>query len=273
MSRWTYIRGAVEMAASPFESKDDGKGGKDYYIPHPEDQLKVYPGRIATRIGDDGNPSTKLEMEVRLTSFPRVEEYLKAAFSKLPQGETGFGYFLDTDRGIRSSRSYFYTESEEKDFRGAVERYFSQNADSMPSYMRHYLDFESIDNRFHIDLGMIDEAGEFAIGIRNDLRYCSGMELMRALEDAFAELESHGVYAIDGYLEWKDGYVPDYIYAWRFAQFELASEEEYSFMVLDAKTNAIVWKRKYRRPKGADGMVDWDAPLIHEDEGDLPEEV
>lgn len=250
MSRWTYVQGVMRLRASPFDRKK-GKDGKERVsIPFPKEQMKVALDGVGVRFDEEGERKQKggLDFRAYLCSLPRARKYIDAAFALLPQGEVGFRYSLSQDlTDGRSSCSAFYHECSEEAFREAVEEYCSENVDRI-----HRHGFKELEEYEGAALSWVEYVDGITVGIHRPLRYCSGLEFLESLEKAILRLESDGITVEDGYVEWTDAYQPEWIYAWRGGS---SPSEAFSFMVLDSKTNAILWKKTYRRKRDANGGI------------------
>ena len=254
MSQWTHIRGGFELESPAVElnkcklsrpkgkrtEKNDAKWEaywqevyKKAYYPFPEEQLKIGVPTLVQCF--DNECYTKVDAYEY--SLPRARKYLEKAFEMLPQGELGWHYSILQDNShCRSSSSDFDYNCSKKQFEKEVVDLYNRDNDGF------YLNstFKELEKYQKIRLGMVDHVHSFVIGIRDDLRYCSGPELQKALEKFFMYLEDNHIEVEDGYLEWQDEYDPDHIYAWRKSRIE---EESHEFLILDRKTNKVIHSR------------------------------
>lgn len=238
MSQWIHVRGGFEIYGSPFEAKTAKDGEKELYLPYPEEQVEINAPLISRSYKDGKDDGPMLEFRVYIRSLPRMRKYIDKAMSMLPQGEDKIHYSVYQDPGAaRTSSSDFTAECEEKAFKNAVTKMY-QSPDPWNSY-----DYKELSSIHKVGVSWVDYNTSATICIRNDIRYASGMEFMEALESAIAYLGAHGIGIEDGYLEWEDEYEERWIYAWRCSR--ISPEEAHCFMILDKKTNAAVWKRKY----------------------------
>lgn len=276
MSRWTHIRGGMELTSRPHEfkgQKSTAYGSKDAYLPFPEEQLKIRaprPGLTFASETDEEQEAT-LTFKVRIYSLPRARKYIERAFQLLPQGEVGIKYSINQDSDYCwSSSSCFDYPCDEKAFKKAVEKMYRDDSWS--------LSFKDLDRYYHIETDMIDRVEGINIGIRTDVRYCSGEEMLEGLEKFFNYLRENDIDVEDGYLEWEDEYnVYDeerhYYYCWRCSRITDETEVLYNFHKIDYDTNKILWTKTYKRPKitklNKQGKececIDWDAEIIVEE--------
>ena len=269
MSQWTHIRGGFELVSSPFEqkkftlekpSKDDEVAydkwrdayDKSFYLPYPEEQFKLSMPTIHTKYKKPTKKNPKdsyvtLDFEASIYSLPRARKYIEEAFKLLPQGEVGFRYSIKQDAyDYSSSCSCFHLPCLFKYYKDALNRmYHSDNV--WDSYT-----YDDLVRYLHIDKECgVRDITSIVIGVREDLRYCSGGELMRGLESFFKYLREHDIDVEDGYLEWQDEYDHKNIYAWRKSR--VFSDCVYEFIIFDKYTNKINYRKSYNYKKDADG--------------------
>ena len=269
MSRWTHIRGGFELTATPYEykgKKDIHYGSKDAYLPFPDEQLEISAPR--PRIYEEkkgGRLQSGLYFKARVYSLPRARGIIKEAFNLLPQGESGLDYFLKQDyRNCHSGSSDFNYPCEEKIFKKKIVDLFSKDK----SYPYTYKEYKDL---YGIECYSVDMVDGIIVGIRDDIRDCSGQELLEGLEKFFTYLDERQVFIEDGYLEWEDEYESDIIYSWRCSRLDSDLTRMYAFHKLDKKTNKILWTRTYRLHMLPDAKNEWDydldkRPLLVEDE-------
>ena len=262
MSQWTHIRGGFELTASPYEfkGKDPDKhfGSKNAYLPYPEEQLKIdAPRPHLFNPGKNKDPEFYLEFRAYLYSLPRAKKYIEEAFQLLPQGETGIIYSINqtVDNGRLSSSSFNYP-CDEKAFKKALEKMYTSE-DSW-----YTVDYQYLKQGYHAELDMIETIDGIVIGIRDDVRYCSGEEMLEGLEKFFNYLREHDIEVEDGYLEWEDEYVmfsdKPYYYCWRQSRISDDWENLYTFYKIEHKTNKILWSKTYHVPYTIKKRVDED---------------
>lgn len=278
MSRWTHIRGGFELNCDPFEHKgvkipkpqktdfeneEDFLEARDkyldsydkgYYLPYPKEQFKLPMPVIGIDWSKDKENGTHcLEFEwAYIFSLPKARKYIEEAFKLLPQGETGFRYSLDQNEHDWSSGLFgFYGYP-------CLDKYYKEEVERLYQSSLCYkkCSFKDLKRRFDLK----DECGihivdAILVGVRSDLRWCSGTELLKGLEDYFKKLEENEIKVEDGYLEWDDEYEPDIRYSWRVSR--LWDETYHEFFKIDIKTNNIIWSKKYNRKKLPDGQIDW----------------
>ena len=257
MSRWTHIRGGFELKASPYRLKNSkqsgGLGSKNVIIPKPDEQVEIkYPRACCL----DDKP--KLTFTMYVFSLPIAKPVIDKAFKLLPQGED---WSYSISQGIYNgscSSGQFNYPCEEKIFYKKVQEMFKGD----------YID------KSHVDVDFIECIDEIIIGVREDIRYYSGEEMLQALEKFFIYLRQNDIDVEDGYLEWEDEYEPDYIYCWRSSRVTDDVEILWSFYKLDRQTNRILWYKQYKQPvkisKNGKELIDYESKdcVIKESEKD-----
>lgn len=252
MSQWTHIRGGIELVSNPHEFKgknpDYHYGSKDAYLPYPEEQLKISaPKPYTFTKNKKGEKGIGLEFRTYLYSLPRAKKYIKEAFDLLPQGEVGWSYSMNQSihNGSSSSSDFDYP-CDLKAFKQAITAMYKCE-DEWVNYT-----YEDLKKYYGVELDWVELIDSIIIGIREDIRYCSGEELLKALETFFNYLREHDIIVEDGYLEWEDDYArfwdKPYYYCWRCSSISDEIEELYSFYKIEYKTNKILWKKTYCRP-------------------------
>ena len=239
MSQWTHIRGGLELISGPYEQKkftleepkksdfesEDAfrdaywkwrvKYNKSLYFPYPEEQFKLSMPTTGMSYGKkkkDGRYEEfhTLEFRAYVYSLPRARKYIEEAFKLMPSNEMGLGVRHSIDQNIHdssSSSSGFWVPAEYKAYKDTLTRmYYSK--DSWYSY-----DYDDLKKYMHIrEDCSVEHINHILVGIRDDVRYCSGYEMQEGLEKFFAYLEEHGIDVEDGYLEWQDEYELDKIW-------------------------------------------------------------
>ena len=270
MSQWTHIRGGFELRSTPYEQKKftleepnekDGEAwrkwriawGKSFYLPYPEEQFKLSMPVLGWHYDETREETRTLDFRATLYSLPRARKYLDEAFKLLPQGEVGFRYSIKQDvYDSHSSCSGFMTPCLSKYYKDALTKMYHSE-----DFFYNY-DANDLFYLFNVEKECsVDEVDGIVIGIRDDIRYCSGDEMMHSLEEFFSYLIKNGIEVEDGYLEWEDEYEPEVIFAWRCSR--LSADIAYQFMKLDAKTNKILYSKEYRYKKDEKGFIDWEA--------------
>ena len=243
MSRWTHIRGGLELVSSPFEYR--GKGDKKTpYYPYPEKQV-----RLSTPTPDYCEDHG-LEVTMYEYSLPRAKKYIDAAFAMLPQGESGIKYAIkQDDHDYCTSSSCFDYPCQKKAYHAALEKMYSADHGGF--------DYKDIEKYFKISLFDLTEVHHMVLGIREDIRYCGGMEMLEALEKAFAYLEENEIDVEDGYLEWQDEYELDNLYSWRVSRVGPDYGVHHMFAVTNIKTNKIIYKKTYKYKVDKKGRIDY----------------
>lgn len=255
MSQWTHIRGSLELRSNPYEYKgnktDECWEDKKIILPFPEEQMKIAPATPTTiykydkdgrTIKDSGKPG--LEFRAYLFSLPKMKKYITEAFKMLPQGESGLCYSLYQDMSmVGSSSSGFNHSCEEKAFKNQLSKIYTSSGwyEGFP--------YKYLTDMFGMTLDWIEHVNAVLVGIRDDIRYCSGEELLEGLEKAFLYLLDNDIKIEDGYLEWEDEYTNDqFLYAWRRSRVSPNFRELFGFYKLDRATNRILWSKTYLRP-------------------------
>lgn len=249
MSRWTHIRGGLELGTSPFRLKNKtqpgGYGSKNVYLPKPNEQVELkYPRPTK----DWKTNELKLSLRMFIYSLPIAKPIIEKAFELLPQGESDWSYsILQNQNCSFMSGSQFDYPCEEKIFYQKVKEMFKG---------------DYICNSW-VDVDMIDYIEEIILGIREDVRYCSGEEMLEGLEKFFLYLRENEIHVEDGYLEWEDEYVDDYFYCWRCSRVSDDIGTCWSFHKIDRKTNKILWTKNYKYKD--DKSISFDSELIAEE--------
>ncbi len=291
MSQWTHIRGGLELDSSPYEMKKMPKSliepkkedfeteeafkkahseyrvkvRKLYYYPYPEEQFKLdmpLPGTTYGKKQKNGNREeyNTLEFRARVYSLPRARKYIEEAFKLIPQGESKLRYSIDQNiTDSHSSSSGFFMPCEYKAYQDALTRmYYSE--DSWYSYT-----YKELHDWLHVNKECwVEDVSRILIGIRDDIRYASAIEVQDGLEKAIKYLEDNKIKIEDGYLEWEDEWEPKYLYAWRKSRLDF--DKSHQFLVLDKKTNKVVHSKTWviKRDENGKRMHDDDWNCIWE---------
>lgn len=275
MSQWTHVTGGMELESPAVEldkckvSRPKGlrneendaefdaywkEISKKAYYPFPDEQFKV---GIPILIDGCADGSHYIKIDAYEYSLPRARKYLDEAFNMLPQGELGWHYsILQDNTHCGCSSSYLDLNCAKKAFKKEILKLYAKDS------MYDCLTFKELQKYQKIEMGFVDHVHNFVIGIREDLRYCSGQELQKALEDFFMYLDKHDITVEDGYLQWIDEWDDDHIYAWRKSR--LNHEDEHEFLLLDKKTNKILHSKIYRAEYDED-YVNKEWKIIEED--------
>ena len=244
MSQWVYVRGGFELEASPWEVKGSPKNKNSGFLPYPKEQFKVLPPTLSyAKPSKDksGNlvMNKQLEFRVYIYSLPRVKKLIHKAFDILPQGECGWSYSMNqTSCQSYSASSNFTFPICQKYFKEAIDRMY--DFDNPWVKMR----YDTLKKYHGLQNGFIEEVTGITIGIAESIRWCSGEEMLEAMEKFFIFLEENGIHISDGYLEWEDAWEVNYKYAWRCSK--LSNDYKYQFLKLDNKTNKILYSKNYK---------------------------
>ena len=299
MSQWTHITGGLEIICQPYEVKKNNlvepkrkdfkdrdsfldayrdyreKISKLYYLPYPEEQFKISTPVMLKRYHkptkkDPSDTETVLHVQQAwVYSLPRAKKYIKEAFDLLPQGEVGLRYALKQD-------CYDYTMSSwasEFDY-PCLSKYYKDALNKLYYNDGHYSQYTYEDLIKYQKLDKACDVNNVTSIIIGD---CSAQELQEGLEKMLQYFEEHHIEVEDGYLEWRDEYYPDYIFAYRKSR--MVFDHSHQFLKLDAKTNAIVHSKTWVYKRDPDGRRDFDAfdiveldgPYIPEKEDDEDE--
>lgn len=275
MSRWTHVRGVIEVSSTPYELKDfnlkeprkedfenendfkdvywkyRGELDKKLYLPFPEDQFKFekYPNC------QEWN-NHKLYFTANIYSLPRAIKYIEKACNLLPSNEFGF-IKHSVDQNDTDSSTWIgdldvpcLKNIYEK---AVVDLFSKQQKYSSTSFsgLKHYFNaleepsitFESIQEHYNISSSCsINYIENITITIKDDLRRCSGEQFKEGFIKFLHYLASHEIFPVDGYIEWEDEYDVNKRYAWR----KSCSGYGYmSFFTLNAHTNEIITEERY----------------------------
>lgn len=245
MSRWVHIRGGLELISEAFEYKYGRPGKETAYYPEPEKQVRLTAPEPAWG-KDEGMTVVMFQY-----SLPRAKPYIERAFKMLPQGETGIRYSIKQDDfDCYTGCSTFEYECQKKAYKAALEKMYSRQEWGPMLY-------KSLKRDLKIELYDINYVNNMVLGIREDVRHCSGMEMLEALEKFFEYLEKHKITVEDGYLEWQDEYEPDHMYSWRVSRVGPDYKVHHMFAVTSIKTNKILYKKTYKYKVDAKGRVDY----------------
>lgn len=289
MSRWTHVRGGMELVSGPYEFKNknlaepegswrqaEKDGNKELvaewekyyrafrrnaYLPFPEEQMVVsmpLPGTLYWKKNSRSKEiekSSALRFTAYIKSLPRARKYIDEAFSLIADNECGLGVRYSLEQNItdsNSSSSCFSFDCDLKEYKKAIDRMYASDDPFNSTCYDRMKDRHMIQD----EPDWVEHVNKILVGVRDDVRHCSGMDFMNGLEKALKHLKENGIDIEDGYLEWQDEYEPGRIYAWRSSRLE---DTAWRFMVLDRKTNSIIWQRKYLPKKDAEGEIDFDA--------------
>ena len=249
MSQWTHIRGGFELISTPYElkgKKNTKYGSKDVYLPFPEEQMKVLAPLPSYYYKEGAKP--QLDFKAYIFSLPRARKYIEKAFKLLPQGESGWAYSIGQNISqYSSSSSTFHHLCDEKAFKNAITKMY-QCDDEWESR-----DYKDLSKNIDIDLSWVDHVNGITIGVREDIRDCSGEEMLEGLEKFFKYLYENDIYVEDGYLEWEDEYLTwnennHYYYTFRKSRISDDYDVRFEFSKVDYDTNKILWKKTYKLP-------------------------
>lgn len=233
MSRWTHIRGALNCSASIFDKKIKKDGKEIYSMPFPEEQFILGAPRLMT----DVENNTTLNFKVYEYAAPRVKPIIdKLIADHMPYGEIGLTYYINYNkRDSDSSSSCFDFPCEQKLFKQAIEDFYSKDADPF-----EYNDYEYLVKSNDINLSWVERNSEFSFTIDDNIRYCSGEDLLLSLEKLFKGFEDNRIWVDAGVLQWDDEYIENYYF-----QFKVSSNCEKQFSLISREDNHIIAYKKY----------------------------
>lgn len=297
MSRWTYIRGMMELGVDPFEHKpmkeprpDFGKPPRDYtdeekearwrwrekflskcYLPYPEEQFKIDVPIMLNRYKkptkkDPSDHEMVLDTRARIFSLPKAKKYLDHAFSLLPQGECGFRYAIKQDELDYSSGviGTFEYPCLFKYYKDAINKLYT-NAHPFYSWnFEELCKYQKLDKECSVDY-----VTDMIIGISESLRWCSADELREALEKFFSYLKENEFDINNCLLEWRDGYEYNLLHRCVCD----GSFEPLVFETIDTGKNKVIYRKTYDYPRDENGYIDYDSPEYDEKHPLVKEEV
>lgn len=285
MSQWTHIRGCIELEVSPFDMvmKDGTKlphnpnswnhsEDVSYVLPCPDEQIQVAMPRyfVALKPDNDIGDDCYQKVDVEIYSLPRARPIIERIFKKtFPDNELGEGvtHCLNQFPHDASSMSSSLRGDEtlERQVKEGIAKLYEKHSTGFP--LVEYDDIGEEDGSVRI--GFIHEITRVLLGIRDDVRYCSGAEMMRSIKAFLDEITLNDILIEDGYLEWEDEWAPDYLFAWRKSRMD---NKVYEFMILDAYTNERIYTETYLFPKGEDGSSDYfSKEFVKETTGEAPQ--
>lgn len=269
MSRWTHIRGVIELVSEPYEfkkinapkptgmrTKDNDEAWDAYwkekmskaYYPNPDKQFVLTAPELIKGVN-----GPYLSIEAYEYSLPRAQKYIDEAFRVLPQGELGWHPAIKQDQyDSGSSSSCAHYKCQKQAYKKAVADLYKNNGWGE-------MDLDFVEECFGLTLNWVHHCNHIVIGIREDIRHCSGMEMLDKLQQFFKYLREHEIEIEDGYLEWQDEYEDDRIYSWRQSRVEPDHDVEYKFMIANYKTNKVIYSKTFKHKKDDKGQTDWEA--------------
>ena len=284
MSQWTHIRGVIQLTSSPYEQKkfdlvcpkrenfsseDEYQKArekwrtafyKSVYLPFPEEQFKLNMPLLGSSYGKkkkDGSREERatLDFNAYIYSLPRAKKYIEEAFDlladKLGRRDVRHSVDQNCNDGTSSCSGFLHS---------CLYKYYKDAITKMYHFDNYYdsYTYEDLKKYLHIKpechTEMIDK---ILVGVQDDMRCCSGEQVLAGLEEFFKYLKDHDVQIAEGYLEWRDDYYPEFRYAWRKERYE--NKIYMKFMKLDALSNKMLKAKIYRYKCNADGSRDWDA--------------
>lgn len=245
MSQWTYVRGCLELDSISHEFKHNKRNSKNAYLPFPDEQMKINPPTVF-----HGEKESFLQFAVSIYSLPRARKYIEEAFEFLPSGEhlVLSHAISQSDSNCWSSSSDFHFECDRKEFEKKILNMYEKKV----RYIEEEKRLKHLKSILNFEPYLVKDVSGIIVGIRDDIRYCSGEELLEGFEKFFTHLHENNIDIIDGYLEWEDSYQHfsdnPYYYCWRYSTLSSSIDEYFSFYRIDKKTNKILWKKTYMRP-------------------------
>ena len=284
MSRWTHIRGCIELEASPYDMvmKDGTKlphnpktwncsEDVSYVLPYPDEQIQIAMPRyfVTMKSDSDGDDGCYQELDAEIYSLPRAKPIIERIFKNtFPDNELGLGVAHSLGQfphNASSMSSSCLNETLERQVKNSIAKLYEKHSTGFP--LVEYDDISERDGDTRI--GDIHEITRVLLSIRDDVRYCSGAEMMRSIKAFLDKITLNDILIEDGYLEWEDEWAPDYLFAWRKSRMD---NKVYEFMILDAYTNERIYTETYLLPKGKDGSTDYfSKEFVKETTGEAPE--
>lgn len=219
MSQWVHVRGTLVLHGESIRRRKTRTGKPTYYFPYPEEQCSLYADYVI---------DNQIQTRLKINSYPLVSRIIKEGIlDYIPFGETGTFCNLSYDTNHVNISSSQLTPQEQPIFRKLASKQL--NGYGLPWNM--------IKKR--IACSSVDYNNEVILTINDDIRYCSGNELMTAFYKLFDFLSSKNIYIKGGYIEWVDEWEWDKIFAIRVDEYD----SNIKFMILNSKTNSIKsWK-------------------------------
>lgn len=274
MSQWTHIKGSLKVSSGPHEcrkikikkptslrneenNEQWDKWRKAYlnstYLPFPQEQVKI---SMPTIISYSKGFYTQFDMVIY--SLPRAKKYIDEAFSLLPYGELGWHPAIK--QGFEdsvSSSSYMDNKCDIKAFQESI-----LNSYNNKDVNYGFWDWKTLKKCQNIELGWVHNVNDILIGIQENIRHCSGEEMLEGLENFFNCLEKHDIEIDEGYLEWVDDWNQDFYFVCRIDT-SFYPQCARKFMKIEKETNKIVWSKSYTYKK-VDDKIDLESTFRHE---------
>ena len=209
MSQWTHICGNLKLSASVFNIKTNKNGTEIVSFEDPEEQFVLGPAYVETGY-EKSKVISKLIYDAYEYSLPRVKPIIEKIVNEtMPKGETGLTYFLNQRKGYHdSSSSFLYYACEKNAFKKRIEELYTNNEEAFG----HNFSFEHLKEIFHLKLGWVHQCQDFTFSVADDVRGCSGEEMLTSLENLIKKLGEAEIFIEDCCIIFTDEYNNDFHY-------------------------------------------------------------
>lgn len=199
MSQWTHVKGCIDLSGSAAAVDHNNKTAvTKYYLPYPDEQLKLSAPK-PTWV-PEGKTRGGIDYRVKVYCLPRCKEIVDSIMKLFPSGENNIiNYSLYQPKNrFRLSRGSL-NPWEENIVQNRILRQYQDEEDFVGTW-------EELKDYYNINIGWVDCATDFTLTISDDLRYCSGVEFLDALEKGIVSLKEQGIEVTEGIIDWADDY-------------------------------------------------------------------
>lgn len=209
MSQWTHIIGSMKLDSPIFNYKKNKKGDDISYFVDPDKQFIISPAMLCKRLNDKKETIPSLVYEVYEYSLPRVQPLFEKWMKEImPQGETGFTYYLNQAKGdFSGSSGGLYTNCEKNVFKQRIEHMYK---DSDNYYRIH--EYKSLVDMYNLNVSWVHHCTDFTLTLCDDIRYCSGKELLKSIESLLMHIGKNDISVNSCCIEWHDEYNETFYY-------------------------------------------------------------
>lgn len=209
MSNWTHIQGSMKLFSSVYSEKINKKGEVITYIAYPEEQFKLSPAKITSYWNKKDKTVPSLTYTVYEYSLPKVKPLFKKWMKEiLPQGETGFTYYLNQrPSDFTSSCSTLFHDCEKKLFKQTIEKMYENEE----GFYR-ISDFKFLEKLYNLRVDWVQHCTDFTLTLSDDIRYCSGKEMLGCIETLLNNMAKNDISIDNCCLVWYDDYNQDFHY-------------------------------------------------------------